>query len=224
MKKNLNIMLVLKHSEDYGFYDVLRLSLLLRKHAKEEINIFCLTDIFDKKVKLMNIRFIPFPNPEWRGWFSKMNMFNPIFNDLKPFLYVDLDTLILASYKEIIPKKENMFITLEDFYRKGQLATGLMWIPRKNKKIDMIWEKWIDSNAIYFRGDQEFIRTVVFPNDFFQNYCDIIGSFKPEPNRKPILKRPEGKAIICLHGKPRIRKVVENYEWVRVVLKELSNE
>ena len=221
MKKGINILLVLRTGGRYTINEVLLLSNLLRKHGKN-VNIFCINDLFDFKVRILKINFIPLPNPEWKGWWSKMNMFNPVFDYLRPFLYVDLDTLILDEYEKIIPKNKNSFVTLEDFYRKGRLASGLMWVGN-NEKVRKIWKEWFISPLLgvkTFYGDQEFIGSIVKADKYFQEYTSLIDSFKPLPGMKPIKEKPKDKAIICLHGKPGIAEVIKNYEWVKISIIE----
>ena len=67
MKKGINIVLVLKTGGRYTISDVLLLSNLLRKHGKD-VTVFCLNDLFDFKIRMFKINFIPLPNPEWTGW------------------------------------------------------------------------------------------------------------------------------------------------------------
>ena len=88
--QKLNVVLVLKKGKIYTLSDVLRLSTLLQHYRDNiDLNIYCLNDLFDMRINLFGINFIPFPYKEWSGWWAKMNMFHPTFKELRPFLYVD---------------------------------------------------------------------------------------------------------------------------------------
>ena len=88
-----------------------------------------------------------------------------------------------------------------------------------------IWNTWIRNPSLwitkYRGGDQVFIQNVVAADMFFQTYTSLVGSFKPVSSKRPLKSKPEKKAIICLHGNPRIHEVVETYGWVQEVLKEV---
>lgn len=216
--KDLNIVLVLKSGGRYTIDDALLLSFYLRKFQGEHnAHIFCLNDILKKNITLWGVKFIPLPD-RWRHWWSKMNLFSPVLHELRPFLFFDLDTMILDDYTSVIPSDLNIFVTLEDFYQKGKLASGAMWIPHVDV-IDAIWKDWTHNPKFWMRscrGDQEYLRNIV-PSDsvtFFQSYTDMFQSMKPPPKCRPLQEMPKNKAVVCLHGRPGIIEAGRDLRWV----------
>lgn len=226
MGKKLNIMLVLKSGGRYSIKDVRLLAFHLEKwKGGLDISIYCMNDVLALEVKLFGVQFIPLPYP-WKHWWSKMNLFCPSFDisKLKPFLYLDLDTLVIGEYADLIPKgkDKSKFIMLKDFYRPKNSASAVMWIPDADK-LEFLWNWWtkqIDKWMVKFRGDQDFIQANVKVDCHWQDKIDLIGSFKPRPKMKPLKEKPKGKAIICFHGKPSIWEAGEKIKWVAEHIKE----
>jgi len=213
MKDVLNIVLVLKAGKDFTFADVELLSYHLNKWNKN-IKVTCLFDKIQNNIDLKGLQLIPMEH-KWGGWWSKMNLFSPKLEYLRPFLFMDLDTAIIGDYNCVIPKNENDFITLRDFYRPTKLAGGMMWIPARNKKISDIWYKWIVDPTGHIgklRGENNLIEKATTPDGFFQDYTDRIGTFKP--GSKWLREFPENLSIVCFHGKPRIPIAAKTVPWV----------
>jgi len=227
MKNDLRIVLVLKSGGRYTFEDVERLATALEIHMPLA-SVYCLYDKDVNQSKIDKVNIIPMPYGGWEGWWSKMNLFSPSteIEKLRPFLYMDLDTLILDSFEEIIPRNKNLFITLEDFYAKKQIASGLMWIPANNMT-DYVWHYWSYNpvgNIRRYRGDQDFLRAVCTVDTYFQDYYDGIADFKPLPRMQPLQERPEKASIVCFHGKPSIPEASKSIEWVRKEINYKANE
>jgi len=220
MNKPINIVLVLRTGGDFKFSDVSLIITHLKNKWKGKVifNAICLNDKFKEETSLMGVTMKPFPNKEWKGWWSKMNLFSPELEDLRPFLYMDLDTAIIGDVSQLIPNTEtlqNAFITLEDFYRPRHIASGVMWIPN-GRKTNLIWEKWNLKKKKRFRGDQDFIESVTSADTFWQRLTNTIVSFKPLP--RPIQWRsnkPEESILCCFHGNPRIPQAAEKIDWVK---------
>src|SRR5665811_2493348 len=89
-------------------------------------NIYCYTDAVDKEISVIGLTIRPLPNKDWKGWWAKMNLFAPELKELRPFLYLDLDTAVLKSLKSLIPPDEqkDKFVGLRDFYRPTMFASG----------------------------------------------------------------------------------------------------
>ncbi|MBU0973856.1 MAG: hypothetical protein KKC20_24675 [Proteobacteria bacterium] len=231
MKEKLNIVLVLQSGGRYSIKDVRLLAYHLNKwKGNLDVEIYCLYNEMKLALRLFDINFLPMEYFKWPGWWSKMNLFDPSFaiSSLKPFLYLDLDTVILGDYSKIIPKKaqRNEFICLHDFYRPLNMASGMMWIPDTDE-LEYLWQNWIvnpESWMKIYRGDQDFIDATLNKKTFFQSYTSLIGSFKPQPKKKPLLTKPEDKSIICFHGKPSIYEAASNISWIYEYVKYSIDE
>ena len=222
------VMTVLRSGGDFKMADVLLLSERLQQQWKsqygeeETLQVICLTDVIKDETFLKNVHLIPLPNPQWRGWWAKMNIFHPMFEKYRPFLFMDLDTAIVGPIGDfVIPRRQlSGFITLEDFHAGGKrLASALMWLPLKSEKLDKIWKNWIGSPGAHskkYRGDQDFLRAVTSPDALWQYIPETkekLSSFKP--NRKWLYYLPANLSIVCFHGSPRVPVAAKTVSWVK---------
>jgi hypothetical protein len=211
-----NIVLVLRSGGDFTLRDVILLSKHLRNKKRGiRINVYCLTDIAKVEIELEGVLLVPIEHT-WRGWWSKMNLFSPKLQHLRPFMFFDLDTAIVGNYGSVLPTngQTDHFIMLRDFYN-NRPASGVMWIPEKNEKVNTIWNTWMknpEMNMAKFRGDQDFISSVTKPDTYWQDIVKGIVTYKPLKLRHRI-KLNGSEKVVCFHGKPRIWQA-KNVEWV----------
>jgi hypothetical protein len=130
----------------------------------------------------------------------------------KPFLYVDLDTAVVNTIENIFDLiiDTTKYITLEDFWQKGQIATGLVWFPKDCEKTKKVYNRFT-----FPRGNRMdvFIRTICTADLFWQQLTNTIYDFKPKAN-KLLSILPKEANLVCFHGKPRIFEAT-NIEWVK---------
>jgi len=215
MKDITNILLVLKTGGRYSVADVMLLVENMFKYTAG-VRIYCLTDLVSEKVIFKDITFIPIPS-SYPGWWSKLWLFSPEFEYLRPFLYMDLDTLINGDIASIFPTAPELFYTIRDFYQPQNLASGIMWIPADSNKVEKIWNEWEKNPFKHiktFKGDQDFIGRVVKADSYFSN--ELVVSFKPK--RRWLLERPKAP-IVCFHGVPSIWEASESVVWVNDYIK-----
>lgn len=218
MVRKRNILLVLKTGGRYSIPDVILLVEHLIRNSRD-IKIYCLTDLVTEEVVFKDMTFLPL-SYSYTGWWAKLELFAPELEYLRPFLYMDLDTLVNGNIEPVFPAFGDCFYTLEDFYQPKKLASGMMWLPAGNEKVKTIWNEWNKHPFQHMkksRGDQEFMRKVIGkPDRFFSNKQAI--SFKP--NKKWRLERPE-VPIVCFHGEPSIfEAAAEKVTWVENYVKE----
>jgi hypothetical protein len=163
MDKRQTIVLVLRSGGDFQFRDVELITRHIRMKWQSSTmpRIICLWDKASETYDLGNIELIPLTN-DYPGTWSRMTLYSPAMEQYRPFLYVDLDTAVIHSLENIIatiPDKK-MFITLEDFWQRKQLATGLVWFPANSKKVRDVWRAWRKKEEKGFRMDY-FLRKVV---------------------------------------------------------------
>lgn len=218
MNNQINIVLVLRSGGDFHQKDVYLLVSHINKYWEGTVkpHVTCLTDTVEEETKLVGLTFFPLETA-WDGWWSKLNLFEPGIRNLRPFLYLDLDTVVVGDLSTIVPPDENknLFITLEDFYRKGVDASGMMWVT-KDARMDRIYKLWKKSPEVFmqkFRGDQDFIASVQKADVHWQAITEKrVQSFKP--NRKWQRSFPLKASVICFHGSPRIVEAAKQVEWV----------
>ena len=217
-----NIVLIHRSGGDFRIADAYLLVSHINRYWDDEKvkpKIYCYTDTVTREISVVGLTIRPLPNLEWTGWWSKMNLFSPELKELRPFLYLDLDTVVLKSVKSLFPPKEavNKFVTLRDFYRPNNLASGLMLIPDVPlmDEIYSKWEKSVKTNIKRFKGDQNFIESVAKADIYWQDISqpEFITTFKP--NRVWRTEFPANSAVVCFHGVPRIPVAAESIEWVK---------
>jgi hypothetical protein len=209
------IVLVLKEGKDFSFKDVELLTrhIIGKWEFKELPRIILLWDKASQSYDLGSIKIVPLTN-NLPGTWSRMQLYSPEMEQYRPFLYLDLDTVVNQSVEKIfdLVKDESQFITLEDFWQKGQLATGVVWFPAKSEKIRLVWETFNKGNiTLGFRMDY-FLRKVIQPLIYWQHFTDKILDFKPKPHSY-LNDIPAESILICFHGHPRIFEA-NTIKWV----------
>ena len=220
------VVVVLRSGGDFAFRDVELIARHITGKWKSSIRprIICLWDNASMEYDLGNIHIIPLTN-NWPKWWSRMTLYSPEMEKYRPFLYIDLDTAVIKSLENIfaLVKDPSMFIPLEDFYQKGQLATGIAWIPANSKKIEGIWKAWLKEGVGPRRMDF-FLRTAVKPDMFWQQLTTTIYDFKPRATGV-LSQVPEDANVVCFHGKPRIFQAAEasmSLQWVADYVNQVS--
>ena len=212
MDKKRIILLVLRSGGDFSFEDVLLISRHINGKWKSFTppRIICLWDQASAHYDVDGLEVIPLET-ELPGTWARMELYSPEMEQYRPYLYIDLDTAVINSLENIISTipDESKFITLEDFWQKRHLATGLVWFPANSEKISKVWRSF--KGAKGSRMDR-YLRSVITPDLFWQELTDTIYDFKPK-NRVLLNSIPHGADIICFHGKPRISQV-EGLLWV----------
>jgi len=210
------VVLVLRSGGDFTFKDV---ELIARHiHGKwisaEKPRIICLFDKVQQSTDLGNILFLPLPNNHPGTW-SRLALYSPEMEQYRPFLYIDLDTIIVKSIENIfdLVKDQSQYITLEDFSQKGQLATALVWFPANSKKIENVWKNQDKAAIGTFRMDY-YLRRVITADKFWQQLSNTIYDFKPLEKKILLDPCPVDANIVCLHGKPRIWDAASRVQWV----------
>lgn len=220
MLNNTNIVLILKSGGDFKMSDVYLLTSHINRYWQglPRPSIYCYTDLVTEQKEVVGLTIRPLPVKEWTGWWSKMNLFAPSLQPLRPFLYIDIDTVIINTINGLVPPedKQDNFITLRDFYKPQKLASGLMWIPNtaNMNKIYSVWFSDVVKNSKTYRGDQDFISSVVKADLYWQDIfgVDYITTFKP--NKQWRVNMPVTSAVVCFHGEPRIPKAALTVDWV----------
>ena len=216
------IVLVLKSGGDFKIRDVE----LIARHingkwqSKVRPRIICLWDNASQEYDLGNIKFIPLRTDQPGTW-SRIQLYSPEMNIYRPFLYVDLDTAIIGSLENIFTliKDETQFITLEDFWQKGRIATGVVWFPANSEKVNKIWKEF--QGAKGSRMDS-YLRKVVQPDIYWQQLTTTIYDFKPKTG-KLLTQVPTDANLVCFHGRPRIFTAAEGslvIDWVKNYTKQ----
>jgi hypothetical protein len=216
---NTTIILVWRSGGKFTFKDVELITYHLHKW-NEGIKIICVTNKVEIEFDLEKIKMIPM-EIKLEGWWSKLNLFSPQLEKYRPFLYLDLDTAVVGALDNIIPSSDilkNSFITLEDFYQKNKLASGVMWIPKDSEKVRQIWEVSLNKKQINKNKRLDYFLREITTSLFFQDYTNKIRSFKPT-QKNYLTELPENISVVCFHGSPDIFEV-KDVDWVFKYIQE----
>ncbi|MGI9411555.1 MAG: hypothetical protein ACR2OV_15860 [Hyphomicrobiaceae bacterium] len=146
----------------------------------------------------------------WPGWWSKLELFAPWNDHLRPCLFLDLDTFVLGNIDDLVSLVPAKLTMLRDFNRHETGQSAVMSIPQD---VGMIWRRFIADPEGWMKkfkggGDQSFLNR--FDLGFLQDSFDGIASYKVDD----LQNGPKGNRIVCWHGKP---KPHECGGWVREV-------
>jgi len=218
MEDRKTIVLVLRSGGDFKFRDVELIARHINGKWRSAIRprIICLWDKASESYNLGNIEILPLTNPGIIGTWSRIQLYSPEMEQYKPFLYVDLDTAVIQSVENIfdLVTDPSQFITLEDFWQRDQLATGLVWFPKDCIKTKKVWEEWKQPTG---KRMDYFIRSVCQPDIFWQRLTTSIYDFKPRPGTV-LMEVPKDANLVCFHGRPRIYEAAEasmSLRWVK---------
>lgn len=181
----------------------------------------CLTNL----PGIPGINTLPISDLDWKGWWAKMELFNPRGQlGRHDLFYIDVDTKIVEDIQPLMDAvrgKRNL-VMLSDFYHPEHPASGVMFIPACIKR--RVWNYWIKNWSHLMQragvrgktGDQGVIAEGAAGN--IERWDDVapgaIVSYKKHVigsgNRYWVPgvsqgtgKTPAGARIVCYHGKPR---------------------
>lgn len=131
------------------------------------------------------------------GWWAKLELFAPWNQDLRPCIYVDLDTFIVGDIRDWEPDDDLWLI--RDFYRPERSNSGVMMIP---KFTGMLW----DLGKTYMQGnpqagDGDFLTKM--EHQILNDRFDGIVSYKVHC-RDALSSKAK---VVCFHGAPKPHRV-----------------
>lgn len=138
---------------------------------------------------------------DWPGWWSKMELFRPdIEGDL---LYIDIDTVLVGGLADIAAV--GRLTLLRDFYRRGGLGSGLMYLPAEARR--QVWAEWFAAPARWMRvyrrgGDQAFLERHYLRHAVCWQHLlpGQVVSWKVHCREGGL---PADARVVCFHGRPR---------------------
>lgn len=150
------------------------------------------------------VKTLPQSHPTWTGWWVEMEMFRPDIEG--PFLYLDIDTVVVAPMDDIMAQTE--VTLLRDAYRDGQqgriagLQDSVMMLPEAARA--PVWKDWISNVNAHMR--RRGAMQALF-QDHWLNTAKIWQEILPGQlvSWKVNCARgvPAGARVIFFHGRPR---------------------
>lgn len=129
---------------------------------------------------------------DYEGWTAKMELFAPWNADLRPCLFLDLDTFVLGDISDIRAINDNKLWLIRDFYHSHRSNSGIIVVP---ENVERIWDKFERTPKHKFR-DGDFLDR--FPHEVLQDHFEGIVSYKADE----CFDEPKGR-VVCWHGKPK---------------------
>lgn len=219
------------HGISYDQVYVSKLLGMLRRHISHQVRLHVFTES-DRDIDLDIIRHDLEPWQVRRGWWYKMQMFDPA-HGIGPMLYLDLDVVIIGSLDWIFELDPATFWIVRDFkslwkpLSQGCNSSVMYWDPGQWSKI---WEKFcndgIEKVTQKYKGDQDYLDSVLspptmqfFPRENIKSWRWEIwdGGMDPEshayllPGHGPKIN-PDTE-IIVFHGHPKPHEI--QHEWIK---------
>lgn len=175
---------------------------------------YCITD--DATHLHPDINILPLP-VDLEKWWGKLYMFQRgLFPDGSRMVFMDLDTLILGSLKNVVGYK-GQFATLTDFYHPERLGPAIMmW--EAGAYNSFIWEEWVrqgkprnDWGDLWWLNQLDQGRFAKSADKLQKLYPGTFVSYKAHCRPNP----PKGARVVCFHGLPRPHQATD--DWVKRV-------
>jgi hypothetical protein len=142
------------------------------------------------------------------GWWAKLELFAPNNRELRPFLYIDLDSFVLGDCSWLFGG--SYFRMVEDFNDWVPANSCVMWIP---ESVDHIWSAFDSDRVAAIKraggaGDQKFLGQ--FCSHLWPPVLSGITSYKQHGKDGPHM------ALMQFHGRPKPHEIKTGWvadEW-----------
>jgi len=190
----------------YGAVYVNKLYKALATHYDQTFVLYCLTD--DEDGICEQVKCMPLIH-DVKGWWHKIQVFELSVQLNSTLCFLDLDTVIVGSLN-FLDCYPGDFALLEDFYRPGGFATGVMLLS--NGYGENVYKPFLkDPEGAMAScepgqgptwGDQRWIEMTVKKVDLLQKlWPRKFISFKADIRKT--MQLPYGSVVLCYHGEPR---------------------
>ncbi len=183
----------------FGVEYVEKLHAMTRRWIKRDFEFVCLTDRPEQIPNDMEPVLIESPG-SLKGWWRKVELFNPEHGFCGRMLYLDLDTLLVDSLKAVIDYQAPFALAPHAGTFSG--SGGLQVVKRFNSSVmvwdagtqDHIYTNWTPKVAKRLWGDQDHIGeqcpfAAAMPSEWFPRLSELRNDW-PEI-------WPESKVILC---------------------------
>lgn len=179
------MIVLVRSGAKYGPEYVTALTAQIKEHSDE--GVITLTDQPDTPGETRELKM------GWPGWWAKLELFAPWNVDLRPFLFIDLDSFVLGDFKHL---KNTRFTMVKDFQGWVKANSSVMWVCEP----DNIWAAFMTDPEAHMKdcggkGDQEFIGR--FCDDLWAPLTSGVTSYKNHGIEGPL------GCIMQFHGNPK---------------------
>lgn len=137
----------------------------------------------------------------YADWWSKLEVFRPENRDIRPCLFIDLDTFIVGNIDPILELSVDRLWLIREFMDAQSGGASGMFIAPRDGVSDTIWrvaERLTEDHFADPYGDGGILRR--FPFSFIPDYVDGIYSYKSHALSGGY---PGNARVICFHGEPK---------------------
>ena len=201
------VVCVLKSGGDFVASDVIKLKIMLEKNITIPYAFYCLTDLLE--IACVNI--IPLLS-DFKGWWSKIELFRPNLVVADRIVYFDLDTVIVGNIDDLLLQTSN-FMVLRPFNpqrakRVKYFGSGILgW--KNNGSFDFLFKNFnYKHHTMRFRGDQDYLSwRLCYSGWKFTRWQDLVSGIYSY--KQHVLPRglEDDARVVCFHGEPRPSKV-----------------
>jgi hypothetical protein len=134
-----------------------------------------------------------------RGWWCKLEVFAPWNADIRPCLFLDLDTFVLGDIRPLLAVDPERLWLIKNFYMPEKSNSGLFVAP-DNELSDRIFEgsARLDTHS-YGRGAGDGDYLAALPHRRLTDQFTDILSYKKDQ----LYESPKNARIVCFHGFPK---------------------
>ena len=187
----LTVACVLRSGGVYDGQWVMKLKRGVARHISEPHEFVCLTDM------AVPCETRPLRNPEWKGWWSKINLFSE-FKEGRT-LYFDLDTVVVGSL-DAIARHAHTFTMAHEYYRPHMMcSTAMAW----DGDYSFISAAFAASHAALSRKYDQGMRPRIGDQAFIEDQLKEAG-VEAAP--------PQAASAVAFHGRPKPNDI--SHGWV----------
>lgn len=134
----------------------------------------------------------------YRGWWCKLEVFRPENADIRPCLFVDLDTFILGDIRPLLKVEPGLWL-IKNFFQPKKSNSGLFVAP-DSELSERAWEgsKQLDT-ITHGRGAGDGDYLASFKHERLTDVFPDILSYKADQ----LYAGPKNARIVCFHGRPK---------------------
>ena len=130
-------------------------------------------------------------------WWCKLEIFRPENADLRPCLFIDLDTFILGSLDPFFELDHRYLWLIRDFTHPDTQSNSGLFIMPDDPISDLIWERSKRTDRSPSHGDGDYLKH--FQHKRLQDAVTGIRSYKVDK----LQDDPRDTRICCFHGFPK---------------------
>lgn len=194
------------HGSLYDWIYVERLHSMLKRHLPNFGQLHVWTES-ERPVPDNMIKHVLEPMAVRRGWWYKMQIFNPLHYSGN-LLYLDLDTVIVNSIDWINQCDPREFWCVKDFLYLDKfegwhsINSSMMWFNTDQQQ--HVWQKFVAIGHRGYRGDQDFLQEYVGNRRYFDT--ESVLSWRWQASKKDW---GDKASVLVFHGQPKPHAITD---------------